>query len=97
MMAHEQMMHRQERERRTSEANIRRAYYGLAAGFIVAFIGLTYAFFLGMAGHEGTAQWIGVADLVSLVSLFLAGQGNRDRSLLERVTAIVLRGDKRPT
>lgn len=72
-MAERQEAHRQGIEVTYLKGNMRRANWGLAAGFMIAVVALGATVWLGLTGHDATAGIVGGLDLVGLVTAFIYG------------------------
>lgn len=77
VMAELQNKHRMSLETRVIDADIRRANWGLAAGFVVAIVGLVVAYLMVDRGHTVAGMTVGSLDLVSLVGAFIYGTVSR--------------------
>ena len=77
VMAETQAKHRMALESRVVDADIKRANWGLAAGFVVAIAGLVASCLMVVGGHEVAGLVLGSLDLVSLVAVFVYGTVSR--------------------
>ena len=77
VMAETQAKHRMALESRVVDADIKRANWGLAAGFVVAVVGLIVSFLLIDRGKEWPGAAVGAFDLVGLVGAFIYGTISR--------------------
>jgi len=89
VMAELQNKHRMSLETRVVEADIRRANWGLAAGFIVAMVGLIVAYLMVDGGHTTAGITIGSLDLVSLVGAFIYGTVSRRGERQQRTKSLM--------
>jgi hypothetical protein len=64
-------------ESRVVEADIKRANWGLAAGFFVALVGLAVSYLLVDRGNATAGVALGALDLVGLVGAFIYGTVSR--------------------
>lgn len=76
-MAERQAGHRMALESRVVDADIKRANWGLAAGFVVALAGLLVAYLLIDRGNAVAGMAFGTIDLVGLVAVFIYGTLSR--------------------
>ena len=66
-------------------SDIRRSWGGLAAGLVVALVGMACGTWLISNGHDWAGSAIVTADLVGLVSVFVYGQHSRRAERRERL------------
>lgn len=85
VMAETQANHRMALESRVVDADIKRANWGLAAGFVVAIGGLVASCLMVIGGHEVAGLALGSVDLVSLVAVFVYGTVSRRSEREQRV------------
>jgi len=85
VMAETQAKHRMALESRVVDADIRRANWGLAAGFVVALVFLLVSFLLIDRGKEWPGAALGAIDLVGLVGVFIYGTISRRSEREQRV------------
>ena len=64
-------------ESRVVDADIKRSNWGLAAGFIVAVVGLVAAFLMVDRGNAVAGAVVASLDLVGLVAVFVYGTVSR--------------------
>jgi len=76
-MAETQAKHRMSLESRVVDADIKRANWGLAAGFVVAIAGLVASCLMVVGGHEAAGLVLGGLDLGSLAGVFVYGTVSR--------------------
>jgi uncharacterized membrane protein len=82
--AEKQSDHRMELEKRALNSEIKRSQWGLAAGFVLCLLILTYAFILGLEGHDWLAGSMVAIDLIALASIFVYGTISRRKERTER-------------
>ncbi len=78
-MAERQAAHRQSLESKVIEADIKRSYWGLAAGFTVTVSALFTSAFLIYNGHDLAGGSIFGASLVTIVIAFVSGASLRKK------------------
>lgn len=83
-MAEAQARHRMELERLALVSEIRRSYWGLGAGFVVAMTLGIGSVFVVLDGHEVAGTILGTADLAGLVGVFVYGTQSRRRERQEQ-------------
>lgn len=76
-LAERQAAHRMALESRVVDADIKRANWGLVAGFVVALAGLLVAYLLVDRGNAVAGVALGAVDLVGLVGAFIYGTVSR--------------------
>jgi uncharacterized membrane protein len=76
-LAERQAKHRMALETRVVDADIKRANWGLLAGFVVALAGLIISYFLIDRGNAWAGLFLGTLDLGSLVGVFIYGTVSR--------------------
>lgn len=76
-MAETQASHRQDLERSVIKSDIRKSYFGLAAGFLVAVVAILGGSFVAYNGQPWAGVGIGGAPVVALVWAFLKGTSDR--------------------
>jgi len=72
-MAENQATHRQNLEERVIRADIKRSYWGLAAGFSVTVLALSASTWLIYSGHDAAGASLFGASLVAIVVAFIGG------------------------
>lgn len=80
-MAEKQSDHRQTLESNTNNADINRAYAGVACGFIITVLAFVIGGYLIFHGHDGAGATIIVSDLALLVGVFVYGTQTRKAQL----------------
>jgi len=87
-IAEKQAAHRQSLEAKVIDGDIKRSYWGLAAGFSVTVLALSASTFLIYYGHDIAGASIFGASLVTIVIAFISGASlrkkERERKLLPR-------------
>lgn len=76
-LAEKQADHRMALESRVVDSDIKRANWGLAAGFIVALAGLLVSYLIIDGGNTTAGLILGGIDLVGLVGAFIYGTVSR--------------------
>lgn len=86
IIAEKQAAHRQSLEAKVIDGDIKRSYWGLAAGFSVSVLALSASTFLIYNGHDVAGASIFGASLVTIVIAFISGASlrkkERERKLL---------------
>jgi uncharacterized membrane protein len=78
-MAEKQATHRQSLETKVIEADVKRSYWGLVAGFTVTVLALSASTFLIYNGHDLAGASIFGASLVTIVIAFISGVSSRKK------------------
>lgn len=76
-LAERQAAHRMALESRVVDADIKRSYWGLGAGFLIALAGLAASFFMVDRGNAVAGVVVGALDLGSIVATFVYGTVSR--------------------
>lgn len=79
-----QTNHRIDIEKTVIYGSVRRADRGLVWGGVVALTGMLASAGLGFSGHEASAVALGIADLVSLVGVFVLGNNRQKQDINEK-------------
>ena len=79
VMAENQAAHRQSLETRVIQADIKRSYWGLAAGFSVTVLALSASTWLIYSGHDLAGASLFGASLVAIVIAFISGASLRKK------------------
>ena len=90
-LAERQAAHRMSLESRVVDADIKRSYWGLGAGLIVALAGLAVSFFMVDRGNTVPGVVTGSLDLGGLVAIFVYGTVSRRSERKQR--AKILSGE----
>lgn len=86
-MAEKQSAHRQNLETRVIEADIRRSFWGLLAGFTVTVLGFSASAFLIYNGRDWAGASIFGASLVTIVVAFISGASLRKKERESKMSA----------
>jgi uncharacterized membrane protein len=78
-MAEKQTAHRQSLETKVIDADIKRSYWGLAAGFAVTVLALSASTLLIYNGHDLAGTSIFGVSLVTIVIAFISGASMRKK------------------
>jgi len=87
-MAERQSAHRINLETKVVDADIRRAYLGVIAGFIVVLAALFASYKLIDRGHEIEGAAVGTVDIGGVAGIFVYGTISRRREREDRVRAM---------
>ncbi len=88
-MAERQADHRQLLERTVVQGDIRRAFAGVVAGFLVAIGVLGVAALLVLTGHDTTGLILAGGDVVALVGVFVFGSSQRRNERRDKAQAMM--------
>lgn len=83
-MAEQQAQHRRELEKTVVEADVRRANWGLAAGFVVAMAGFGVSAVFALTGYQAAGAVIAGLEIPTLAGLFVYGQITRKQERVEK-------------
>lgn len=83
-LAERQASHRRELESVVVRADVRRANWGLASGFVVAVLSISLSAFLILNGHDLAGGTIGIGATASLVTAFIYGSNSRKEERLSK-------------
>jgi len=78
-MTEKQAAHRQSLEAKVIDGDIKRSYWGLAAGFAVTVLALSASTWLIYNGHDVAGASIFGASLVTIVIAFISGASLRKK------------------
>jgi uncharacterized membrane protein len=78
-MAEKQALHRQSLEAKVIDGDIKRSYWGLAAGFVVTVSALSASTWLIYSGHDVAGASLFGASLVTIVIAFISGASLRKK------------------
>jgi len=92
-MAEEQSKHRRSLEKLVIENDVKRSWYGLGAGFVVAMTALLGGVYATVNGYPGAGGTIATASVVALVSVFVIGTSSRRSERAERADKLAKRRD----
>ena len=87
-LAERQAAHRMTLESRVVDGDIKRANWGLGAGFFVALVGLIVSYLLVDRGNAAAGVALGAVDLVGLVGAFIYGTVSRRSERQQRVKTL---------
>ena len=83
-MTEKQAEHRQKLEGVVITSNARHATIGQVLAFIIAIVFGSFAFVLGLTGHELSASVLGGADLTALATVFIVGRRKQSHELASK-------------
>lgn len=80
--------HRQSMERDNLDANIKKSFWGLAAGWTLAVLFLAGGVVCILTGHDWAGGILATADIATVVSIFVYGEKARRSELSQKATSI---------
>lgn len=91
-MAERQESHRHDLEGRAVQADIRRGYFGMSSGLVVALVGLAIGGYLLSLGQKVEGSLFAGSTLAAIVGVFVYGTGQRRKEREEKTR--ILSGQK---
>jgi uncharacterized membrane protein len=91
-----QTEHRTQMERKVTDSDIRRSFWGLVAGFLISFVCVTGGIASVLLGHDGAGATIATGSVVGLAAVFIYGTASRKREREEKAR-IMTGQNPRPT